>query len=111
MQKYWIAGFIGLLVLVILACGSDATSTPQAASQPAATTAVAQQQPAATTASAASSAPVASSLADLAAKLAGGPGAIYVGDLNQLVGPAASEKQGDFDGNVPLDALYAARYP
>ena len=33
-----------------------------------------------------------------AAKYEGGPGAIYVGDLNQLVGPAPSEDQGDFDG-------------
>ena len=36
---------------------------------------------------------------------AGGPGAIYLGDINQLVGPAATPDQGDFDGNVPLDAL------
>ena len=36
---------------------------------------------------------------------AGRAGAIYVGDINQLVGPAATEDQGDFDGNVPLDAL------
>ena len=28
-----------------------------------------------------------------------------MGDLNQLVGPAPSVEQGDFDGNVPLDAL------
>jgi len=36
---------------------------------------------------------------------AGGPGAIYVGDINQLVGPAPTLDQGDFDGNVPLGAL------
>ena len=36
---------------------------------------------------------------------AGGPGAIYVGDINQLVGPAKSVEQGDFDGNVTLDSL------
>ncbi len=40
-----------------------------------------------------------------AAEHADGPGAIYIGDLNQLVGPATTEDQGDFDGNVPLDAL------
>ena len=36
---------------------------------------------------------------------AGGPGAIYVGDITQLVGPAPTEAQGDFDGNVTLEAL------
>ena len=36
---------------------------------------------------------------------AGGPGAIYIGDINQLVGPAITEDQGDLEGNVPLDAL------
>ncbi len=28
-----------------------------------------------------------------------------MGDINQLVGPAATSDQGDFDGNVPLSAL------
>ena len=36
---------------------------------------------------------------------AGGPGAIYVGDINQLVGPAKTVEQGDFDGNVTLESL------
>ena len=36
---------------------------------------------------------------------AGGPGAIYVGDITQLVGPAKSVEQGDFDGNVTLESL------
>ena len=44
-----------------------------------------------------------------AADNAGGPGAIYVGDINQLVGPApgdsGSSSLGDDDGMVPLDAL------
>ena len=44
-----------------------------------------------------------------AADNAGGPGAIYVGDINQLVGPApgdsGSSSLGDYDGMVPLDAL------
>ena len=41
----------------------------------------------------------------IAADLANGPGAIYVGDLNDLVGPAPTPDEGDADGNVPLDAL------
>ena len=43
---------------------------------------------------------------------AGGPGAIYVGDINQMVGPApltpsgeADSDLGDSEGNVPLSAL------
>ena len=51
-------------------------------------------------------------LAQYAADNAGGPGAIYVGDINQLVGPAPltltgepDADLGDSDGNVPLSAL------
>ena len=36
---------------------------------------------------------------------AGGPGAIYVGDITQLAGPAKTVEQGDFDGNVTLESL------
>ncbi len=44
-------------------------------------------------------------LLEYADRNAAGPGAIYVGDINQLVGPAPTVEQGDFDGNVPLAAL------
>ncbi len=50
-------------------------------------------------------------LVELAAKLAGGPGAIYVGDLTQLAGPAPNpdlggiDQNGNPDGSVPLDSL------
>ena len=40
-----------------------------------------------------------------AARHAGGPGAVYVGDLNQLAGPAPSRQLGYPDGNVPLESL------
>ncbi len=40
-----------------------------------------------------------------AAFMAGGPGAIYIGDINQLVGPAPTVDQGDLGGNVPLESL------
>ncbi len=40
-----------------------------------------------------------------AEKHAGGPGAIYVGNLEQLVGPAPSPELGDRNGNVSLSAL------
>ena len=80
-----------LLVVVsimLVGCGSDPAAAPAA--------------PAATAAPAAATGPT---LEQYAAEHAGGVGAIYVGDLNQLVGPAASVDQGDFDGNVPLSAL------
>ena len=44
-------------------------------------------------------------LEEYAVEFAGGPGAIYLGDINQLVGPAKSVEQGDFDGNVTLESL------
>ncbi len=44
-------------------------------------------------------------LQEYADRNAGYPGAIYVGDINQLVGPAPTAEQGDADGNVPLGAL------
>ena len=55
-------------------------------------------------------APTVDAVAQYAAEKAGGPGAIYVGDINQLVGPAPgaryfSSRLGDDDGMVPLDAL------
>ena len=46
----------------------------------------------------------------IAAERANGPGAIFVGDLSQLVGPAPTPEEGDADGNVPLDALEKHRY-
>ena len=41
---------------------------------------------------------------------AGGPGAIYVGDISQLEGPAAAKDEGDADGNVPLASLKSHNY-
>ena len=87
-----------LLVVVsimLVGCGSDPTAAPAAPAAPAAKAA-----PAATAAPAGPS-----KLEQYAAEHAGGVGAIYIGDLNQLVGPAATVDQGDFDGNVPLSAL------
>ena len=46
------------------------------------------------------------SLAQYAAQHAGGPGAIYVGDLAQMAGPAPAWDLGDYDGMVPLYSLH-----
>ena len=48
---------------------------------------------------------VSQTLEEYARQNAGGPGAIYVGDLRQLVGPAPEVELGNRDGNVPLDSL------
>ncbi len=116
MRNYWYSGVLALLLLALAACGCSATAVPTAeptpAQAPAQAPAAATQAPAATQAAAATSAAAApggsdpsAALVAYAAEQAGGPGAIYIGDLNQLVGPAATEDQGDFDGNVPLWAL------
>ena len=125
------------VIVLALACGGgDPTAAPTAtpaAQEPTATTAAAPAaqptappaaQPTArptTAPTATTAAPAASSgsamssgsgggdpaLAEAAAMLAGGPGAIYVGDLSQLVGPVPepiSGDIGDYDG-VPMEGL------
>jgi len=112
----------GLLVLALaaVACGESATpvpptqpptATPAPTAPPAteapteAPTAMAEEPTEAMTAEE-------DPLMEYAAMMAGGPGAIYVGDIDQLVGPApmtpAGEPDadlGDSEGNVPLSAL------
>ena len=102
-----------LLLAGLAACGEAATPVPPTAA------------PTATTAPEPTEAPTAmaeepteammtedDALAKYAADNAGGPGAIYVGDINQMVGPAPmtltgepDSDLGDSDGNVPLSAL------
>ena len=48
---------------------------------------------------------VSGDLREYADPYAGGPGAIYIGDIHQLVGPAPAYDLGDGDGDVPLYAL------
>ncbi|MYC37419.1 MAG: hypothetical protein F4X66_11010 [Chloroflexi bacterium] len=105
-----------LIVGLLAACGGAATDeeeAPAPTAVPAATATpvppTATTAPTATTTAAAPAATEApaemSALEKYAAENAGGPGAIYVGDINQLVGPAKSVEQGDFDGNVTLESL------
>ena len=98
--------FLGLALILILgllaACG-EAAAPPTAAPEPTATTA---PTPTEAAMQEATEAPAGmSALEQYAAEHAGGPGAIYVGDINQLVGPAPTVEQGDFDGNVTLESL------
>ena len=94
MRKFLLMVLVVVLLASMASCGG-AAEAPVATEAP--------------TATSAPSAPAASGYSEAvlayAAEHAGGPGAIYVGDLNQLVGLAATPDQGDFDGNVPLDAL------
>ena len=112
---------MALLVLVsvlLLACGEAATPVP-----PTATTAPPTATPVPPTATPAQAAPTQApsptsamegdyspELLAIAAERAGGPGAIYVGDLNDLVGPAPTPEEGDADGIVPMDALEKHRF-
>lgn len=112
-RKLALAGALALLIAVILACGEAATPEPTEAPEPTAAP-TATTAPAAPTATTAAAAPTEAAMmsgdGDLeaaAARLAGGPGAIYVGDLNQLVGPVPEPIEddiGDYDG-VPYEGL------
>ncbi len=91
MRKLLLLVLAVIFLLAMAACG--ASDAPKQGAAPA------------TSAPAPTATPAPITLEQYAAERAGGPGAIYLGDLNQLAGPAPSEEQGDFDGNVPLDAL------
>jgi TRAP-type C4-dicarboxylate transport system substrate-binding protein len=120
MRKFLLMGLTILLLIAIAGCGGAAeapteapapTVAPTEAPAPTvAPTAVPPTQPPPTDTPAAmeeesAGSGVSAKVQAYADEHAGGPGAIYLGDINQLVGPAATPDQGDFDGNVPLDAL------
>ena len=106
-----------LLLAVLAACGEAATPEEEEAEATQAPTATTPPQPTDTPEPTeammeeeeATPVPAASdvdpALLAYANANAGGPGAIYVGDITQLVGPAKSVEQGDFDGNVTLESL------
>ena len=110
MRKIILMGLLVIVTMFILACGEAATPVP-----PTATTAPTQPptqaptatpiQAAATEAPAMTEGDYSPELLAIAAERANGPGAFFVGELNDLVGPAPTMEEGDGDGNVPLDAL------
>ena len=109
------------LVVSLIACGEaaePATEAPAATAVPAPTTAPTQPPAAEPTEPPATEAPAQQTtmsadeeLVAYAARVAGGPGAIYVGDLSQLAGPAPEpglggiDDAGEPDGSVPLESL------
>ena len=100
MLKLVMMSLTGLLTLLIVACGAAVAPQPEEG----ATTAPAATGP--PQAASALAPPAGETLEQAAARLAGGPGAIYVGDLSQLVGPAPLPELGfGPDGVVPLDLL------
>lgn len=103
MRKYLFSGLIGIILLVIAACGGD---DPTAAPTQAQTGGGETPTEAAPAQSGSSSI----SLEEAAAKLAGGPGSFYIGDLSQLVGPAPAPTLGDADDMVNLAGLERERY-
>ena len=116
MMKYTIIASIILLSLFVFlaACGTaeepadEATAPPEPTATSAPPTAAPTNTPEPEAAATATPAPVStemSALEQYAADNAGGPGAIFVGDLSQMVGLAPEEDLGGYDGDVPLDAL------
>ena len=111
MQKYLFSALLGLIILVIAACGGDdPTAVPAAAASSGQVPQAATSAPAAQSQPQSQSSPTAITLAAAAAKFAGGPGSFYIGDLNQLVGPAPAEGLGDANDAVALPALERERY-
>jgi len=89
MHKYRILALVSLVILILAACGGGESTAPEKA-------APAAEKPAAS---------ATDGLKEYAAKHAGGPGAIYMGDLSQLEGPAKTDGQGGFDGGVPMASI------
>ena len=102
MRKYLFSGLIGIILLVIAACGGDDKAAAPAAvatTAPAATSAPAAKAPTSGTTG------VSAALQAYADAHAGGPGSIFVGDYNQLVGDAPGPGLGGFDDEVSLESL------
>ena len=116
MRKLLAILILGIVSVMLLACGEAATPVPTATTAPTeppptvAPTAVPTEVEEATEEPEAMESEYSEAVLAAAAERANGPGAFYVGDLNDLVGPAPTADQGDADGNVPLSALENHRY-
>ena len=115
LRNLTITGVLALLMVVILACGEAAaptkppapTAAPTATTAPAATEVPTEAAMEATEAPTEAAMEVDDDIEAVAARLAGGPGAFYVGDLNHLVGPVPEAIEDDIGDNegVPYEGL------
>ena len=116
MRKILLMALSILLLASIAACGGAAEDPTQVPAPTAAPTAVPPTDPPPTDTPAAmqqqeeSSSMVSDALQAYADEHANGPGAIFVGNLGQLDGPAPDEALGDFDGNVTAEAIQKHAY-
>ena len=108
-------GILALFLVVLVSCGGAAEPEEAEATEPPPTATTAPVAPtAAPTEAAMEEEPTEAMMADedadlmaAAAELAGGPGAFFVGDLNQLVGPVPAPIEDDIGDNdgVPYEGL------
>ena len=117
MRKFLLMALAVLLLASIAACGGAAEPPTEAPAPTAAPTAVPPTQPPPTDTPAAmqeepeeADSGVSAKLQAYADERANGPGAIFVGDLGQLDGPAPDMALGDFDGNVTAEAIQKHAY-
>ena len=120
MRKFLLMGLTVLILMAIAACGGAAESPTEAPAPTAAPTAAPPTQPPPTdtpaamkeeeSSSMASGSGVSATLQAYADENANGPGAIFVGGLGQLDGPAPDVGLGDFDGNVTAEAIQKHAY-
>ena len=117
-KPFLLVGTLILLMAFVLACGGAAepTTAPTTEAPATAPTNTPAPPPTATEAAmeeeedSAMTGDVDPALVAAAAERAGGPGAFYIGDLNQLVGPAPGVGLGDEDDMVKLAGLERERY-
>ena len=110
MRKAILMSLTGLLISFLIACGAASPSEEEAPTAAQATEAPTATQPP-TLPPTEPPPEEGETLEEAAARLAGGPGAIYVGDMTQMVGPAPVAELGGLgpdgvaDGSVPLESL------
>ena len=95
MLKLVLMNLTGLMTLALIACGTAAPTEEAPTAAPTAGLSTATR----------AAPPQGETLQEAADRLAGGPGAIYVGDVGLMAGPAPVPDLGGFDGNVSLEAL------
>ena len=95
MLKLVLMNLTGLMTLALIACGTAAPPEEAPTAAPTAELSTATR----------AAPPQGETLQEAADRLASGPGAIYVGDVGLMAGPAPVPDLGGFDGNVSLKAL------